>query len=73
MRSAAGKDLDVPCKKIRTIGNKWSEFQTVKYGTNTQPYYVMLNQAEEELSIPYSYNSDIDAFHTWLKEGINKH
>ncbi len=60
-------------KKIRTIGNKWSEFQTVKYGTNTQPYYVMLNQEEVELITPYSYNSDIEAFYNWLKEGISKY
>jgi len=57
-------------KKIRTIGNKWSEFQTVKYKTNTQPYYVLLNQNEEQLTTPYTYNSDVDAFYNWLKEGI---
>jgi len=60
-------------KKIRTIGNKWSEFQTVKYGTNTQPYYVMLDEDEKELITPYSYNSDIEAFYNWLKEGISKY
>ncbi len=59
-------------KKIRSVGNKWSEFQTVKYGTNTQPYYVMLNHQEEMLSTPYAYNSSIDAFYEWLKEGVSK-
>ncbi len=59
-------------KKIRTVGNKWSEFQTVKYGTNTQPYYVMLDKNEKELITPYSYNSDIEAFYNWLKEGSSK-
>ncbi len=59
-------------KKIRTVGNKWSEFQTVKYGTNTQPYYVMLDENEKELITPYSYNSDIEAFYNWLKEGTSK-
>jgi hypothetical protein len=59
-------------KKIRTIGNKWSEFQTVKYKTNTQPYYVLLNAKEEPLNKPYTYNSDVDQFYNWLKEGIGK-
>jgi thiol:disulfide interchange protein DsbD len=59
-------------KKIRSVGNKWSEFQTVKYGTNTQPYYVMLNHQEEMLSTPYAYNSSIDAFYEWLKDGVSK-
>jgi thiol:disulfide interchange protein DsbD len=57
-------------KKIRTIGNKWSEFQTVRYHTNTQPYYVLLNHNEEELNTPYAYDSDIDKFYNWLKEGV---
>jgi thiol:disulfide interchange protein DsbD len=60
-------------KKIRTVGNKWSEFQTTKYKTNTQPYYVLLNQQEKQLNTPYAYNSDIEAFYHWLKEGINNH
>lgn len=59
-------------KKIRTVGNKWSEMQTVKYGTNTQPYYVILNHDEEVLIEPYSYNSDIKAFLDWLHEGKSK-
>lgn len=57
-------------KKIRTVGNKWSEFQTVNYKTNTQPYYVMLNANEEQLTTPYAYNSDVTAFYNWLKEGV---
>lgn len=64
---------EITGKKIRTVGNKWSEFQTVKYKTNTQPYYVMINTNEEELNTPYTYNSDVKAFYNWLKEGLSKH
>ncbi len=60
-------------KKIRTVGNKWSEMQTLRYQTNTQPYYVLLNENEEVLNTPYSYNSDVEAFYKWLKEGIAKY
>jgi thiol:disulfide interchange protein DsbD len=59
-------------KKIRTIGNKWSEFQTIKYKTNTQPYYVLIDTDEKELNTPYTYNSDVNAFYNWLQEGIKK-
>lgn len=60
-------------KKIRTVGNKWSEMQTVKYKTNTQPYYVILNPETEEMQhTPYTYNSDVEKFHNWLKEGVSK-
>ena len=58
-------------KKIKTVGNKWSEFQAVRYKTNTQPYYVLLNHDEEMLHTPYTYNSDIEEFKQWLKEGTS--
>ncbi len=57
-------------KKIKTVGNKWSEFQAMKYKTNTQPYYVLLNHNEEMLEKPYTYNSDINAFNDWLTKGV---
>jgi thiol:disulfide interchange protein DsbD len=57
-------------KKIRTVGNKWSEMQFARYKSNTQPYYVLLNHNEEQLTDkPYTYNSDVEAFYKWLKEG----
>ncbi len=60
-------------KKIKTVGNKWSEMQTVKYKTNTQPYYVMLNpETEAQINTPYSYNSNVEQFLNWLKEGTGK-
>ena len=60
-------------KKIRTVGNKWSEMQSVQYKTNTQPYYVLLNPSnEEKLTTPYTYDSDIEKFYTWLTKGIEK-
>jgi thiol:disulfide interchange protein len=59
-------------KKIKTIGNKWSEFQADKYKTNTQPFYVLLNANEEPLNKSYSYNANVDQFYNWLKEGIGK-
>jgi thiol:disulfide interchange protein DsbD len=30
-------------KKIKTIGNKWSDFQITRYKANAQPYYLILN------------------------------
>ena len=64
---------EITGKKIRTVGNKWSEFQTITYKTNTQPYYVLLNHNEEQLNTPYAYNSDIEAFYNWLKEGTSNY
>ena len=47
-------------KKIITLGNKWSEFQARKFGSNAQPYYVILDEKEQkkqqEKSLLRKYN-----------------
>ena len=58
-------------KKIRTIGNKWSEFQTINYKANAQPYYVLIDGNAKQLNAPSAYNTDVDTYYEWLKEGIN--
>ena len=58
-------------KKIRTIGNKWSEFQTINFKANAQPYYVLVDGNAKQLNAPSAYNTDVDAYYEWLKEGIN--
>lgn len=57
-------------KKIRTIGNKWSDFQILKYKTNAQPFYVLVNQNEESLIEATAYTPDAEAFEEWLNKGI---
>ena len=62
-----------PGKKLKYIGQKWSEFQAVNYKTNTQPFYVLLNENEKELITPIGYTPDVDTFENWLKTGIANH
>ncbi|BAV94313.1 protein-disulfide reductase DsbD family protein [Ichthyobacterium seriolicida] len=57
-------------KKIETVGAKWSEFQTYKYKTNAQPYYVLLNHKSEKLNSPRAYNTNVDEYLNWMKEGL---
>ncbi|MDW5289689.1 protein-disulfide reductase DsbD family protein [Formosa sp. PL04] len=59
-----------PGKKLKYIGQKWSEFQTIKYKTNSQPFYVLMDHDEENLIEPVAYTPDAEAYYTWLKEGI---
>jgi len=58
-------------KKIRTIGNKWSDFQISRYKINSQPYYVLLDHNEKELVKPKAYEPNIKAYTNWLKEGLD--
>ncbi|MCF6180577.1 thioredoxin family protein [Lutibacter sp.] len=62
-----------PGKKLRYIGQKWSEMETIKYGTNAQPFYVLINQNEENLNDPVGYTPDVDEFYNWLKDGIKNY
>jgi thiol:disulfide interchange protein len=59
-----------PGKKLKYIGQKWSEFQTLKYGANAQPFYVLIDLNEENLSDPIGYTPNVDEYYNWLKEGI---
>lgn len=57
-------------KKLRTVGNKWSYFQAKRFGTNSQPYYVVLDHDEKQLGGPASYDPDIEKYVKWLDDGI---
>ncbi len=60
-----------PGKKLRFIGQKWSELETIKYGTNAQPYYVLMDHNEENLNDPVGYTPNVDEYYNWLKEGLS--
>ena len=57
-------------KKIKSIGNKWSDFQIKKYNINAQPYYVLLDHNGDNLNEYSKYDPDIEKYLAWLKEGI---
>jgi len=61
-----------PGKKLKYNGQKWSELQTIKYKTNSQPYYVLMDHNEENLIRPIAYTPDVDEFHAWLEKGVSK-
>ena len=60
-------------RKVRTIGNKWTEFQISRYHRNTQPYYVILDHDENEIVEGYSYDADPRKFAEWLKTGLERY
>ena len=60
-------------KRIKTVGNKWSDFQITRYETNSQPQYIMLDHNEKEISPErIGYNPDINFYNNWLKTSIEK-
>ena len=58
-------------KKLKTIGNKWSDFQATRYNANSQPFYVQLDPATEKvLATPQGANYDSDNFVRFLDSGL---
>ena len=58
-------------KMIKTIGQKWSEFQALRYHSNSQPLYVLMGHDEQNLVPPVGYTPDVEKFSSWLHSGIN--
>lgn len=57
-------------KKIKTIGNKWSDLQIKRYKANAQPFYVLMDLKENNLIDPVGYTPDVEDYEAWLREGI---
>ena len=60
-------------RKLRTVGDKWSYLQRTKFGANTQPFYVLLDNDGNLLTSPRSYDEDVEAYISFLKEGLKNY
>lgn len=59
-------------KKVRTIGDKWMEFQKDNYSTAAQPLYVIKNTNGEDVVTPIAYTPEIEVYEAWLRSGLEK-
>jgi len=62
-------------KKVITEGDKWMVFQANTYGTNSQPYYVFLDNEENALieNANYQDYGTVSLFKDWLKRGLDSY
>ncbi len=58
--------------KLRTVGDKWSYFQRMKFGANAQPFYVLLDHQGKPLAPSRAYDEDIPAYLDFLKGGLSE-
>ena len=54
---------------IMTVGDRWSYLQRHKFGINSQPYYVLLDNKGQPLAPARAYDENVDAFIDWLNQG----
>lgn len=60
-------------RTLRTVGDKWSYLQRVKFGANAQPFYVLVDNSGMPLNKSYSYNEDIPKYVEFLQTGLDNY
>ena len=60
-------------RTLRTVGDKWSYLQRVKFGANAQPFYVLLDNDGMPLNSSRSYNEDIQEYIQFLNTGMSNY
>ncbi len=60
-------------RTLRTIGDKWSYLQRVKFGANTQPFYVLIDNEGKPLNKSYSYDENVSAYVDFLQTGLDNY
>jgi len=59
-------------QKVKTIGNRWAEFQVMHYNRNSQPFYVFVDhESMTPLTTPEAYNSNATAYYEWLRSSVD--
>ena len=56
-------------EKIKKLGKKWSDLQASKFGTNSQPYYIIVNDKGKMLVPPQAFKLDINNYIKFLDAG----
>ena len=59
--------------RLSTIGDKWSFLQRHKFGANSQPYYIILDNKGNAISTPAYYDENLPDFINWLNTGIENY
>ena len=58
-------------RSLRTVGDKWSYLQSIKFGANAQPFYVATDADGNPLTGSFSYKEDIPAYLDFLNKGLD--
>lgn len=59
--------------KIKTVGNKWADYQIKRYKQISQPLYIIVDPADgQDLTAPRGYNSSIEDYQEYLEKGLRR-
>ena len=60
-------------RTLRTLGDKWSYLQRVKFGANAQPFYVLIDNEGKPLNKSYAYDEDVEKYVEFLQTGLSNY
>jgi thiol:disulfide interchange protein DsbD len=60
-------------RTLRTLGDKWSYLQRVKFGANAQPFYILIDNEGKPLNKSYSYDEDVEKYVDFLQTGLRNY
>ena len=60
-------------RTLRTLGDKWSYLQRVKFGANAQPFYVLIDNEGNPLNKSYSFDENVAKYVDFLETGLKNY
>ena len=60
-------------RTLRTVGDKWSYLQRSKFGSNAQPFYVILDNEGNPIAKSYSYDENVSHYMEFLNQGLDNY
>lgn len=60
-------------RTLRTVGDKWSYLQRIKFGANAQPFYVLVNNEGAPLNKPYGFDESVPKYIEFLQTGLDNY
>lgn len=61
----------VTSQRIRTVGQKWTDFQISNFNQNSQPLYVIMSPDQQVLTTPRGYDPDVQGYNAFLECGLS--
>ncbi|MBR1387432.1 MAG: thioredoxin family protein [Alloprevotella sp.] len=66
-------ELNGKTRVLRTVGDKWSVLQEKKFGTNSQPFYIPVDNDGRVLNHSFAYKEDVAAYVRFLQEALARY
>ena len=57
-------------RMLRTVGDKWSYLQRYKFGSNAQPFYIVLDADGQPLTGSYGFDDSVEHYTSFLRDGL---